>query len=86
MFIQIERWDGTYPSACRLFDIAEISNPLFPKADRAHLLTTQNHHHNPMRQINQQLGFEVLDVFVSFAKPVDAGHMGQPDNEQVRLY
>lgn len=43
MSIQIERWDGTYSSACRLFDIAEISNPLFPKADRAHLLTMIAH-------------------------------------------
>lgn len=35
----------------------------------AHFITTQNHHHNPMLNINLQLGFDVQDVFLSFSKP-----------------
>lgn len=36
----------------------------------AHSVTTQNHHHNPMRELNQRLGFKILDVLVSFTKAV----------------
>ena len=36
----------------------------------AHSVTTQNHHHNPMRELNQRLGFKTLDALVSFTKEV----------------